>query len=442
MPSIRTTHVRSMGGVVDEAAESIGPWMAFAIAVIVAIVTALLLAVVVSGIVKLSLRRRTWGESFVRHARRPFRSIILIVALWIAVDRFFPLGAGSGESADTAAWDAVIDRSAAIALIAAAAWMLIELIRFGTELALGHYRIDVPDNRVARRIRTQVLILRRVGMVIIVVIAIGSALLTFPSIQALGASVLASAGIASIVAGLAAQSVLANMFAGIQLVFSEALRVDDVIVAEGEWGRVGEITLSYVVLDLWDDRRLVLPCTYFTTTPFQNWTRKGSELLGSVELDLDWRVSTTRMRDHLHRVVGGTELWDGRTAVLQVTEATGGVVRVRILITAPDAPTLFDLRCLVREEMVAWVRRTNPDALPVQRVLVTNPTEDVELEQSDGAVAEGLFSGSADAEARAAQYTNAIPVQDHADTEGSDGGRGEVRGSAAERTAATEAQRA
>ncbi len=403
---------RAAVDVADATATVLGPWMVFAIAVLIALAAGLVLSLIVSGVVGLALRKRSWGSSFVRHSRRPFRTIVLIIALWIAVDQYFPLGLAGGDSADNAAWDVVIDRVAAIGSIAAAAWLLIELVRFATEMALGHYRIDVPDNRVARRIRTQVLILRRVAMVIIVVLAIGAALLTFPSIQAFGASVLASAGIASIVAGLAAQSVLANMFAGIQLVFSEALRVDDVIVADGQWGRVGEITLSYVVLDLWDDRRLILPCTYFTTTPFENWTRKGSELLGAVELDVDWRISTARMREHLQRVVGETELWDGRTAVLQVTEATGGLVRVRILVTAANAGTLFDLRCLVREEMVAWVRRTNPDALPVQRILVTQPAEATEAESTNTGAAEGLFSGSAQGDARAAQYTNAIPVQD------------------------------
>ena len=422
MRDLRLNEWQSTPDVVDATTATLGPWLTFAIAVVVAIVAALVLTMIVSGIVKLALRRRSWGQSFVRYARRPFRTIILIIALWIAVDRYFPLGLAGGDAADNAAWDAVIDRAAAIGSIAAAAWLLIELVRFATEMALGHYRIDVPDNRVARRIRTQVLILRRVAVVIIVILAIGAALLTFPSIQAFGASVLASAGIASIVAGLAAQSVLANMFAGIQLVFSEALRVDDVIVADGQWGRVGEITLSYVVLDLWDDRRLILPCTYFTTTPFENWTRKGSELLGAVELDVDWRISTARMREHLQRVVGETALWDGRTAVLQVTEATGGLVRVRILVTAANAGTLFDLRCLVREEMVAWVRRTNPDALPVQRILVTQPAEATEAENTNTGAVEGLFSGSAQGDARAAQYTNAIPVQD----DGSDDAEGDT----------------
>lgn len=415
MLDLRPHDWRRATDVVDATTATLGPWMTFAIAVVVAVVSALVLTTIVSGIVKLALRRRSWGQSFVRHARRPFRTIVLIIALWIAIDRFFPLGLAGGDAATNTAWDAVIDRVAAIGSIAAAAWLLIELVRFATEMALGHYRIDVPDNRIARRIRTQVLILRRVAVVIIVIIAIGAALLTFPAIQTFGASVLASAGIASIVAGLAAQSVLANMFAGIQLVFSEALRVDDVVVADGQWGRVGEITLSYVVLDLWDDRRLVLPCTYFTTTPFENWTRRGSELLGAVEMDLDWNVSPAAMRAHLHDVLEKTDLWDRRTSVLQVTDAVAGYVRVRILVTAKDAPTLFDLRCLVREAMVTWVQRTMPQAVPVQRIVMSDATApghhiDHPITHDPTPTNDGLFTGSAEAERRASTFTNAIPV--------------------------------
>jgi hypothetical protein len=266
-------------------------------------------------------------------------------------------------------------------------------------------------------------VVRRLALVLIVVIAIGAILLTFPAVRAVGASVLASAGIASIVAGLAAQSVLANIFAGLQLVFSEALRVDDVVVVEGEWGRVGEITLSYVVLNLWDERRLVLPCTYFTTQPFQNWTRQGSELLGAVELDLDWRVSPSRMREHLDEVMRHADLWDGRTAVLQVTEATGGLVRVRILVTARDAPTLFDLRCYVREAMVTWMQHEMPTALPVQRVLIGEAAEssDAPEHHETPPPGEGLFTGSVEAQERASAFTNRIPVVDA--STGDDGGQ-------------------
>ena len=377
------------------------PWLQFAIVLVSALIGAVVVAALVALAVRTAGRRRAWSTLMIRRGRRPFRTLLLVIAVWIALLTAFP---GPREE-----WMPGINHLFTILVIAAGSWLMIAAVLFATDLAIGRYRIDIPDNRVARRIRTQTLILRRLAIAIIVVIAVGAALLTFPAVQTIGASVLASAGIASIVAGLAAQSVLANMFAGIQLVFSEALRVDDVIVVEGEWGRVGEITLSYVVLDLWDDRRLVLPCTYFTTTPFQNWTREGSELLGSIELDLDWRVSPTRMREHLERVLAETELWDGRASVLQVTEATGGLVRVRVLVTAQDAPTLFDLRCFVREALVDWVQRQMPTALPVQRVMMTADTGHVEAEAPRGDV-DGLFTGSVAAQQRASTFTQGVPI--------------------------------
>jgi small-conductance mechanosensitive channel len=398
------------------------PWLAFAIVLVIAIVVAVAATAVISLMVRTIARRREWPKRLVQRARRAFRVLILLVALWVACTLAFP----------DRDWMALINHVMLILVIAASAWLLAALVLFSTDLALGRYRIDVPDNRVARRIRTQMLIVRRLLVAIIIVIAAGAILLTFPAVQAIGASVLASAGIASIVAGLAAQSVLANMFAGLQLAFSEAIRVDDVVVVEGEWGRIGEITLSYVVVKLWDERRLVLPCTYFTTQPFENWTRQGSELLGAVELDLDWRVSPARMREHLTELVENSSLWDGRTAVLQVTDATGGVVRVRILVSALDAPTLFDLRCLVREEMVSWVQSTIPSALPVQRVLMTEPDGATDAPaEDDGRKPRrepvpdtgGLFTGSREAEERASEFTQAVPVHSSEDARQGDAAR-------------------
>jgi hypothetical protein len=216
-------------------------------------------------------------------------------------------------------------------------------------------------------VRTQVSLIRRLTVVVIAVLAIAGMLLTFPSARAAGTSILASAGVISIVAGLAAQTSLANVFAGLQLAFTDAIRVDDVVVIEEERGRIEEITLTYVVVHVWDDRRLVMPSTSFTTTPFQNWTRKESAVLGSVEMDVDWTVPLDPMRAELDRLLEGLELWDERVKVLQVTDAVGAVVRVRVLVRAKHGPTLFDLRCHVREGLVVRLQREHPTALPKVR---------------------------------------------------------------------------
>lgn len=386
-------------------------WLAFGTSVGIGVGTAVLIALVVHVIMRLASRRLAWARALVAAARRPFWTLLLLGGLW----------AGAAPTLRPNDWWPTASRLFSIGAIATVAWFLVALVNYVTELTLGRSRINIPNNIVARRLRTQTLIMRRLITALIIVVAIGAALFTFDAVRALGTSILASAGIISVVAGLAAQSVLANMFAGIQLVFSNALRVDDVIVAEGEWGRVEEITLSYVVLRLWDDRRLVLPCTYFTTTPYQNWTRQGSELLGSVEFDLDWRVSPSRMRDHLKAVLAETPLYDGRTAVLQVTDATGGHVRVRVLVTAHDAPTLWDLRCYVREAMLLWIQSEMPDAAPAQRILMADASAPADAEPArpkprakkapapEHASDEGLFTGSIQAVERASLFMHGQP---------------------------------
>ncbi|HEU4807669.1 MAG TPA: mechanosensitive ion channel domain-containing protein, partial [Homoserinimonas sp.] len=254
----------------------------------------------------------------------------------------------------------------------------------------------------------QVLIIRRLTVVATVVIALGAILLTFPGASAAGASLLASAGLISLIAGLAAQSTLANVFAGMQLAFSDAIRVDDVVIVEGEWGRIEEITLTYVVVHIWDDRRLVVPSTYFTTTPFENWTRRNSELLGSVEFDLDWRVTPAQMRHELHSILKSTDLWDQRVAVLQITDAVGGLVRVRILVSALDAGKLFDLRCLVREQLIDWLHQTSPQSIPRTRVQLIDAEPALRRGRgADGSAGESaLFTG--EESGRGEQFTGPI----------------------------------
>jgi small-conductance mechanosensitive channel len=386
-------------------------WMGIAAAQLIALAAVVVVAGVTKLIVLAATKRREWPRALTTKARHPYRLLLLVAASWIAVQLTAP---GYG-------W---VNHGYLIAMIAVGAWFVGAIVGFAIGLGMGRYRIDVPDNRVARRIQTQLAIVRRLAYAAIVIVALGSILLTFPGVQAVGASVLASAGLVSIVAGLAAQSTLANVFAGVQLAFSDAIRVDDVVIAEGEWGRIEEITLTYVVVHIWDDRRMVLPSTYFTSTPFENWTRSSSELLGSVEIDLDWRVSPAHMRVELEKILARTSNWDGRASVLQVTDATGGLVRVRILVTAVDAPTLFDLRCFVREEMVEWLQGQDPAAIPRTRVQMVDPEPRSTAKPAAKAHTDqiGLFTGSAEAEERATLLTTSIPVIRPQDDE-SDGPR-------------------
>ncbi|WP_315095350.1 mechanosensitive ion channel family protein [uncultured Cellulomonas sp.] len=333
------------------------------IALLAAVVIAYLTATLLSALVNRAARKSAVAADLTRRSRRPVRAVLLVVAVWVALRL----------STDPADWTRTAEHVLLIALIVTGAWLIGSLAFVLEDAALQRYRIDVADNRHARRVRTQVQVLRRITVAVLVVCAIAAILLTFPSARTLGASLLASAGLLSIVAGLAAQSTLANVFAGLQLAFTDAIRVDDVVVVDDQWGRIEEITLTYVVVHIWDDRRLILPSTFFTTTPFENWTRRAADLLGTVELDVDWEVPVEAMRGELTRLLQDTDLWDRRVGILQVTDAVGGFVRVRALASAVDAPTLFDLRCYVREGLVGWLQREAPQSLPKTRWEGTTP---------------------------------------------------------------------
>jgi hypothetical protein len=255
-----------------------------------------------------------------------------------------------------------------IAVIAAVTWLLIRIARSIEDVLLARLPMDVENNRHVRKVRTQVQVLGHVLVAVLIVLGIATALMTFARMRTLGTSLLASAGVAGVVGGLAAQSVLGNVFAGLQLAFTDALRVDDVVVVNDEWGRVEELTLTYVVLHLWDERRLVLPTTYFTTQPFQNWTRTSARNLGSVFLYLDYRAPIDELRVQAERIITASPLWDRQAWTLQVTDATERTIQVRILASAADAGRAFDLRCDIREKLVAWIRDHHPEALPVARI--------------------------------------------------------------------------
>ena len=318
-----------------------------ALASMIAVVLAFVLSAVIRRALRASAARWPVLDSLSTRVKWPLRLLLATIGIWLAI--YFATGTSEGGFHDQALF---------IVAVVAASWLLIEGTRSFQDGLRARFPIDVADNRHSRRVHTQVQILGRLIIALIIVIAGAAILLSFPALRALGASILASAGLAAIVAGIAAQSSLANVFAGLQVALADAIRVDDVVIVEGDFGRIEEITLTYVVVRIWDDRRMILPSTYFTTTPFENWTRTASELTGTVELDVDWTVPVDGMRRELDRLLEETDLWDGRSAGIQVTEATGGLVRVRAVASAESAPRLWDLRCYLREGLVAWVQQS------------------------------------------------------------------------------------
>jgi len=260
-------------------------------------------------------------------------------------------------------------RGTAVVFIMSGCWLMLRSVLVGELILANHLRMDVEDNRRVRRTRTQVALLRRLSTALVVVLGMAGVLMTFPGLHAFGTSLFASAGVAGIVAGLAAQTTLANIFAGIQLVFTDAVRIDDVVVVEGEWGWIEEITLTYVVVHIWDERRLVLPTSYFISTPFQNWTRNQARVLGSVVLNLDYATPLTELRERARMVIEASARWDRVDWVLQVIDTTERVMVVRVLASACDGPTAWDLRCEIREALIVFLQENYPQALPAVRLV-------------------------------------------------------------------------
>lgn len=232
------------------------------------------------------------------------------------------------------------------------------------------FRTDVPDNLEARAVETQVQVLRRVVVVLVSIVAIGAGLMTFPTIRQIGTSLLASAGLAGLIVGMAMRPTLANLLAGVQIALTQPIRLQDAVVVEGEWGWIEEITTTYVVVKIWDLRRLVLPLTYFVEKPFQNWTRTTARLLASVYLYVDYSVSVEELRAELRRILESTDLWMGQVCSLQVTDAREQTVELRALADARDSDAAWDLRCLIREKLLAYLQQRSPGALPRARVVL------------------------------------------------------------------------
>jgi small-conductance mechanosensitive channel len=352
--------------------ETLGPLLGALVALVFAVLVGLALHWLIFRIV----RRLTtdmpdvllFQGALLRRIRRPLALLLplIVVRLWL------PLVAA--PLADQTIL--FISDLLYIGAVIAVAWLLIGVVRAGEDLITQRSDVEADDNLHARKMLTQVKILKRIAVIVIAVLALAAILMHYQAFREIGTGLLASAGVAGLVLGLAAQRTLGNLLAGIQLAITQPIRIDDVVIVEGDFGWIEDITLTYIVVRVWDQRRIVVPISDFIEKPFQNWTRESSELLGTVFLYVDYTVPVEALREEHERILKASDGWDERAAAVQVTDATERAVQVRFLQSAADAGTLFGLRCQVREQMIAFVQREHPGALPKVRAEMQNGGSD------------------------------------------------------------------
>jgi len=297
--------------------------------------------------------------------RRPLRMALLVLALALSMPVLtLPLG-----------WETVLERVARAALVVAGGWVALVTVSVLTERAISRVSLDEEDYG-SRSHATQLRVLQKVAQILIVLLTAAVVLWSFESVRSVGVSLFASAGAAGLVLGFAARPVLANLIAGIQIALTQPIRLNDVVIVEGEWGWIEEIRATYVIVRIWDLRRLVVPLSYFIEKPFQNWTRDSSTIIGQVIWYLDWTAPVGAMRERLAEILAASDLWDGNTCVLQVVETTADAIQLRALMSARNAPRAWDLRCEVREKMIAWLQEHHPSALPRLRAEMAHGASD------------------------------------------------------------------
>lgn len=312
-------------------------------------------------------QKKTMDLSLIRHSLAPTRILMMLIALLVVAPSLLPLPAAAS-----------LQQIISLLLITAVAWVLISVTRVLEDVLDERYRItDSTDNLLARKVRTRVSVMRRILGVLIVIVAFAAMLMTFPAARILGGSLLASAGLVGLVGGLAARPVFANLIAGLQIALTQPIRIDDVVVVDGQWGWIEEIDMAFVVVRIWDLRRLILPLTHFVETPFENWTYKSADLLGYVHIYADYTLPADALRAELGRVLKETPLWDGKVWNLQVTGAGERTVQFRALFSAATSSNRWDLMVYVRERLVAYLKENHPDQLPRARVLFAPPNEGI-----------------------------------------------------------------
>ena len=349
-----------MKNFVEEWSGRINPWAWNLIITVSAIVIGLVVKFIIKAILNYNKKHTDYSLflSAIRHFSRPMNHFVPLFLL----NLMEPLMVLSPR------YDLIVTRTVEIALIVSFAIVLMSAMNVLEDYIYHTYDLNKEDNLKERKIRTQIQFIRKVLGTLVVFITIAVILLSFDNVRKIGAGLLTGVGIGGIIIGFAAQKSLGNFLAGFQIAFTQPIRIDDVLVVEGEWGRVEDITLTYVVLNIWDQRRLILPINYFIEKPFQNWTRTTSEILGTVFLYLDYNTPVDALRAEFERLLTTTKLWDKRVKGIQVTDAKADCIELRVLVSARNSSQAFDLRCFIREQLIKFIKDNYPESLPLNRV--------------------------------------------------------------------------
>ncbi|CAG5068487.1 hypothetical protein DYBT9623_01218 [Dyadobacter sp. CECT 9623] len=332
------------------------PWLIVLISGVVGFIISALLI----NIIKIAALKRQWNA--VKAIRENLTSVLYFFVPMVFV------------TASTRAYSAIYPEYgwlfaiSKVSLIAATTWLMVRVVIIVEKILVDQLDFNSPDNNQARRMFTKIKFVKRMVIILIVIVGVSVLLLSFEGVRQYGVGLLTSAGIFSVIIGFAAQKSLANLMAGIQIAFTQPIKIDDVVIVEGEWGRIEEINLTYVVVNIWDLRRIVLPITYFIETPFQNWTRNDSALIGTAFFQLNYHAPVPKLREKLKEILDNTPLWNGKSWALQITDTQGQLMVVRAIMSARNSSETFDLRCLVREKMIEFIAKEYPEALPSTRI--------------------------------------------------------------------------
>lgn len=361
-------------------------WLAGLALIVLAVVVAMAVHKTVMLLARRAVGQRSFGVTFLNRTTGPSRLALCLLAVALVLP-VTPFDEGARQR---------LAQFFVVATIALVGWLSMRAVDLAATRYLERHELDIDENYRARKHVTQVRVFKRVLDILITIIAVSTALMTFESVRQYGVSLFASAGAAGLILGLAARPLLSNLIAGVQIAITQPIRIEDAVIIENEWGWIEDIASTYVVVRLWDWRRLVMPLSYFIEKPFQNWTRDAASLIDAIRLHVDYGADIPRIRKHLEQAVKETELWDGAVVNLQVVESHPQTVELRALVSARNAPQSWDLRCEIREKLLAFLQEQMPEALPHQRAyLEVNPEDAVTLVPAQtGRRAEGASRSS------------------------------------------------